>query len=54
MSVAGVVNSEGKLWKEQRRFLHDRLRQFGMTYLGTKKELMENRIMVRITQIFFG
>lgn len=46
----GVINSEGKLWKEQRRFLHDRLRHFGMTYLGTKKSQMENRIMFEVEE----
>jgi 26-hydroxylase len=40
------VNSEGRLWKEQRRFLHQKLRQFGMKYIGAGKEHMETRIMV--------
>lgn len=43
--LAGVVNSDGRLWKDQRRFLHERLRHFGMTYLGTGKGQMEARIM---------
>lgn len=44
----GIVNSEGRLWKDQRRFLNEKLRHFGMTYLGNRKEQMENRIMVSI------
>lgn len=45
---AGIVNSEGRLWKDQRRFLNEKLRHFGMTYLGNRKEQMETRIMVSI------
>jgi len=45
-SLAGIINSTGKLWKDQRRFLHDKLRQFGMTYMGNGKQQMQKRIMV--------
>ncbi|XP_048504683.1 cytochrome P450 18a1 isoform X2 [Athalia rosae] len=41
----GIVNSEGAMWKEQRRFLHDNLRSLGMTYLGAGKKIMETKIM---------
>lgn len=44
--VAGVINTDGKLWKDQRKFVNDRLRQFGVTCLGEGKKLMEARIMV--------
>ncbi|KAF4524243.1 hypothetical protein B566_EDAN008789 [Ephemera danica] len=44
----GIVNSDGKLWKEQRRFLHDRLRRLGMKMTGTGKEDMQNRIMCEV------
>ncbi|KAL4714130.1 hypothetical protein ACJJTC_008484 [Scirpophaga incertulas] len=40
----GIINSDGRLWKSQRRFLHDKLRGFGMTYLGNGKNVMELRI----------
>lgn len=43
---SGIINSTGKLWKDQRRFLHEKLRQFGMTYMGNGKHIMEKRIMV--------
>lgn len=43
---AGIINSEGRLWKSQRRFLHDKLREFGMTYMGNGKKIMEGRIKV--------
>lgn len=46
----GVINTEGKLWKDQRRFLHDRLRHFGMTYIGSRKGQMETRIMKEVEQ----
>ncbi|KAI4461068.1 cytochrome p450 [Holotrichia oblita] len=41
----GVINTEGKLWKDQRRFIHTRLRHFGMSYIGSRKAQMESRIM---------
>uniref|UniRef100_A0A1I8M232 Cytochrome P450 n=2 Tax=Musca domestica TaxID=7370 RepID=A0A1I8M232_MUSDO len=44
----GIVNSTGKLWKDQRRFLHEKLRQFGMTYMGNGKHIMEKRIMIEV------
>ncbi|XP_026468203.1 cytochrome P450 18a1-like [Ctenocephalides felis] len=47
----GIINSEGKLWKDQRRFLHDKLRQFGMTYMGNGKKLMERRIMTEVHEL---
>lgn len=46
LNIAGIINSIGDLWKDQRRFLHDKLRQFGMTYMGNGKHMMEMRIMV--------
>lgn len=42
----GIINSEGRLWKSQRRFLHEKLREFGMTYMGNGKKIMESRIKV--------
>ncbi|KAF6203468.1 hypothetical protein GE061_001799 [Apolygus lucorum] len=44
----GIINSEGSLWKNQRKFLHDRLRKFGMTYSGQAKDQMEARIMKEV------
>nr|QRG28708.1 CYP18A1 [Chilo infuscatellus] len=40
----GIINSDGRLWKSQRRFLHEKLREFGMTYMGNGKRIMETRI----------
>lgn len=42
----GVINAEGKLWKEQRRFLHEKLRRFGMTHLNSKNTKLQNLITV--------
>jgi len=36
------------MWKDQRRFLHEKLRNFGMTNSGTGKKIMEARIMVSL------
>lgn len=49
---AGIINSEGRLWKSQRRFLHEKLREFGMTYMGNGKKIMEGRIKVCISYHF--
>ncbi|EDX16681.1 cytochrome P450 18a1 [Drosophila simulans] len=49
----GIINSTGKLWKDQRRFLHDKLRQFGMTYMGNGKQQMQKRIMTEVHE-FIG
>lgn len=43
---AGIMNSVGKLWRNERRFLHEKLRDLGMTYMGSGRKLMESRIMV--------
>nr|UUB32678.1 cytochrome P450 CYP18A1 [Dendroctonus valens] len=44
----GVINTSGKLWKEQRKFVHDGLRHFGMSYLSSRKERMEKRIVSEV------
>jgi 26-hydroxylase len=50
---SGIINTEGKMWKEQRRFLHERLRHFGMKHMGDGREKMEARIMVITFFLFF-
>ncbi|CAH0701907.1 unnamed protein product [Spodoptera exigua] len=47
----GIINSEGRLWKSQRRFLHDKLREFGMTYMGNGKKIMEGRIKNEVYEL---
>ncbi|XP_077292942.1 cytochrome P450 18a1 [Arctopsyche grandis] len=47
----GIINSKGVLWKEQRKFLHDKLRQFGMTYMGNSRQKMEKRIMIEVNEL---
>nr|QGP73852.1 cytochrome P450 monooxygenase CYP18A1 [Liriomyza trifolii]UPO37783.1 cytochrome P450 18a1 [Liriomyza trifolii] len=47
----GIINSTGQLWKDQRRFLHEKLRQFGMTYMGNSKRNMEKRIMIEVHEL---
>lgn len=46
MHHIGIINTEGAMWKEQRKFLHEKLRGFGMTYMGNGKKSMETRIKV--------
>lgn len=41
-----MINAEGALWKEQRRFLHEKLRRFGMTHLSSKNNKLQNMITV--------
>ncbi|XP_026494957.1 cytochrome P450 18a1 [Vanessa tameamea] len=47
----GIINSEGRLWKSQRRFLHEKLREFGMTYMGNGKKIMEARIKNEVNEL---
>ncbi|KAI8435148.1 hypothetical protein MSG28_003523 [Choristoneura fumiferana] len=47
----GIINSEGRLWKSQRRFLHEKLREFGMTYMGNGKKIMETRIKSEVNDL---
>jgi hypothetical protein len=46
-----VINAEGKLWKEQRRFLHEKLRRFGMTHLNSKSTKLQSLIAVSVEEI---
>ena len=46
-SPAGIVNSEGALWKEQRAFLHTVLRHLGAKSLMQGKNGLESKIKVR-------
>ena len=41
------------MWKDQRRFLHERFRHFGIKHLGAGREMMEARIMVSAGSSFF-
>ncbi|XP_050304879.1 cytochrome P450 18a1 [Anthonomus grandis grandis] len=45
----GVINTSGKLWKDQRRFLHDGLRKFGMSFYRSRKDHMEARIGIEVS-----
>ncbi|XP_034945934.1 cytochrome P450 18a1 [Chelonus insularis] len=50
----GIVNTEGAMWKDQRRFLHEKLRSFGMTYCGNGQKKMEFRIMREVETLIRG
>ncbi|XP_012142656.2 cytochrome P450 18a1 isoform X1 [Megachile rotundata] len=52
--ISGIINTEGAMWKEQRKFLHDKLRSFGMTYMGGGKKIMESRIMREVKTFLRG
>ncbi|XP_018310095.1 cytochrome P450 18a1 isoform X2 [Mycetomoellerius zeteki] len=38
----GIINTDGALWKDQRKFLHDKLKMFGMTSFNNRN--MESKI----------
>lgn len=41
----GIVNTEGERWKEQRRFIHEKLRNFGAGRIGGQnRDTLERRI----------
>ncbi|KAF2359669.1 Cytochrome P450 [Trinorchestia longiramus] len=40
----GVLNTRGKMWKDERRFLHQKLIKLGMKKFGSGREQMEKRI----------
>jgi polyhydroxyalkanoate synthesis regulator phasin len=42
----GVLNTRGKMWKDERRFLHQKLIKLGMKKFGSGREQMEQRIQV--------
>ena len=42
----GIINAEGQLWKNNRRFLHQQ--KFGMKHLGMGSEIMESRVMQEV------
>ncbi|CAG0882843.1 unnamed protein product [Cyprideis torosa] len=44
----GVVNANGELWKGQRRFLHMKLRQFGMKQMGSGRGQLEQKITAEV------
>ncbi|XP_014217776.1 cytochrome P450 18a1 [Copidosoma floridanum] len=50
----GIINSEGALWKDQRRFIHEKLRNFGMTCRGSGKKIMESTIMKEVDLFIRG
>ncbi|KAL0108030.1 hypothetical protein PUN28_014950 [Cardiocondyla obscurior] len=50
----GIINTQGALWKDQRKFLHEKLRSFGMTHLGTGKKSMNTRIMREVEIFLWG
>nr|ASX93981.1 cytochrome P450 CYP18A1 [Zygaena filipendulae] len=47
----GIVNSEGCLWKSQRRFIMENFRKLGMTHLGNGKQIMGQKIQVEILDL---
>ncbi|XP_018346691.1 PREDICTED: cytochrome P450 18a1-like isoform X2 [Trachymyrmex septentrionalis] len=39
----GIINTEGALWKDQRKFVHENLRKFGMNFHSARN--LESKIM---------
>lgn len=51
MHSAGLICTEGDLWKDQRRFVAGCLKNFGMTKLpGTRRDKMEERILTAVNE----
>ncbi|CAH0555175.1 unnamed protein product [Brassicogethes aeneus] len=48
MKGYGIVCSEGDLWKDQRKFIYNSLRQFGAAKISENKEKMEELIMENV------
>ncbi|KAK0179218.1 hypothetical protein PV327_008031 [Microctonus hyperodae] len=42
------------MWKDQRKFLHEKLRSFGMTYQGNGRKVMESKIMREVETLMHG
>ncbi|KAL7018507.1 hypothetical protein ACKWTF_010783 [Chironomus riparius] len=51
LNGAGVINAEGLLWKDQRRFLHEKLRRFGMTHFSNNNNKLQNMITNEISDL---
>ncbi|XP_077271483.1 cytochrome P450 18a1 [Temnothorax americanus] len=49
----GIINTEGALWEDQRRFLHKNLRSFGMSNMSREKTKMNEKIMHEV-EIFLN
>nr|QYA71960.1 cytochrome P450 [Anoplophora glabripennis] len=48
MKGYGLICAEGELWKEQRRFVHHCLREFGGSKIGFQRKKMEALIMENV------
>lgn len=46
-----MINAERKLWRDQRRFLHEKLRGFGITNVNSKNTKLHDLINVSKTKI---
>ncbi|KAG5875609.1 hypothetical protein JTB14_036606 [Gonioctena quinquepunctata] len=50
MEGYGLICAEGELWKEQRRFVHNCLRQVGGSKIGQQRNKMESLIMRHVNE----
>ncbi|XP_046836834.1 cytochrome P450 306a1 isoform X1 [Vespa crabro] len=50
MSGHGLICAEGELWKDQRRFVAECLKNLGMIKYGQKRDKMERRILVVVEE----
>ncbi|KAA0191912.1 Cytochrome P450 CYP18H1 [Hyalella azteca] len=47
----GVLNTRGKMWKDERRFIHQKLIKLGMKKFGSGREQMEQRIQTEVRHL---
>uniref|UniRef100_A0A2P2I1V8 Cytochrome P450 18a1-like n=2 Tax=Hirondellea gigas TaxID=1518452 RepID=A0A2P2I1V8_9CRUS len=50
----GVVNTRGKMWKDERRFLHQKLIKHGMKKFGSGREKMEAKIHTEVHDLLIS
>ncbi|XP_074029294.1 cytochrome P450 enzyme phantom [Leptinotarsa decemlineata] len=50
MKGYGLICAEGELWREQRRFVHNCIRQFGGSKIGPQRTKMEKLIMTHANE----
>lgn len=51
MLFLGIICTEGELWKDQRKFIHACLRQFGAAKVSPKRNQIEEMIRLEVQEL---